>query len=167
MHYNNIKYVGKLTDLKGMGYTFSDWSIMNWTKSVGVRDENFRIYKRKGWMSISEFTNFEGYLLLFLINLRATSGTLTKIKGYTEPEVSYVSLFINRRTGEISEDRAHRERQMVALEEAKKYNPNGDHRNIFVWMDYFIRWEILEEVLMMYDKGLIIPVIERETHNFG
>lgn len=166
MHYNHIKYVGKFADLKKLGYKFSNWDIMNWTKDVGCRDGNFRIYKRKGWMSISEFTNFEGYLLLFLINLRATSGTLRKIKGYIDPEVYYASLFINGKTGEISSDPSHRERQTVQLKEAKKRDPDGKHRDIFIWMDYFTRWDILEELLMMYDKGLIVPIIDKETHNF-
>lgn len=165
-HYNSIKYVGKFRDLKALGYTYSDWSLMNWTKQVGIRDDNFRIYKRGSALSISEFTNYEGYLLLFLINLRATNGTLTKIKGWSDPDVYYASLFINMHTGEVTEDHAHRNRQMIALEEAKKRNPDGEHREIFVWMDYFIRWEILEELVMMYDKGLIVPIIDKETYNY-
>lgn len=166
MHYNQIKFVGKFRDLKDLGYTFSSWSTMNWSKTVGNREGNFRIYKQKGWMAISDFTNFEGYLLLFLINLRATSGTLRKIKGYIDPDVFYASLFINGKTGEISEDSSHRERQMVQLQEAKKRDPAGKHRGIHIWMDYFTRWEVLEELLMMYDKGLIVPIIDKETHNF-
>lgn len=166
MHYNSIRYTGKFRDLKALGYTYSDWSIMNWSKSVGTREDNFRIYKQKSWMSISEFTNFEGYLLLFLINLRASGGMLTKIRGFHKPEVAYASLFINRHTGEISEDPSHRQREMVQLEEAQKRDPDSEHHSLFVWMDYFTRWDILEELVMMYDKGLVVPIIDKETYNY-
>ncbi len=166
MHYNSIRYTGKFRDLKALGYTYSDWSIMNWSKKVGVREDNFRIYKQKSWMSISEFTNFEGYLLLFLINLRATGGMLEKIRGFREPEVFYASLYINRRTGEISNNRAHEMRQMERFHSAKKVNPNSNFDGIFEWMGHFTRWDILEELVMMYDKGLVVPIIDKETYNY-
>jgi len=165
MHYNHLKFVGKYTDLKHMGYKFSDCSsYMRWEKSVGSGTENFRISKRGGgWLVISEFIAYEAYLLLFLINLRVTNTMLRKIKGYQQPHVYYASLYCNRDTGEFSTNRAHEARQMEARDLADKHN----FESRWDWHSHFIRWEILEELVEMYDKGLIIPVISKENHHFG
>jgi len=166
MHYNHLKFVGKYPDLKNIGYTYCDWtSYRCWHKSVGTGDGNFRITKKGGgWLIINEFSGYEAYLLLFLINLRVTNTMLRKIKGYQEPFVYYASLYCNRDTGEFSTERSHEVRQMEARDFAEKHNLAESKWN---WHSHFIRWDILEELVGMYDKGLIIPVISKETHHFG